>query len=175
MDNKDPKHSMSNFDDLSIKLRDKDWKVRQKAREEFEKAGNDATKYLTKILGEGKIDARWEAAKALITIKDPGSAEALVSAFKDDSFEITWLAAEALIALGDKGIGAILKALIDRPESLAIRQGAHHVLSDLERHGLLSEANIKVLNDLRATNPWEDIIFPAEEALENLKSEQNQA
>jgi HEAT repeat protein len=167
MANKDSKH---NIDTMLKKLGDKDWKVRHEARIEFEEMGFDATQYLVKILGEGRLDERWEAAKAFITIKDPAAAEALVRAFKDESYEITWLAAEALIALEDKGVPAILKALIEHSESLPIRQGAHHVLSDLERHDLLNEAEIKVLEDLRMTSPWEDVIFPAEKALEILEA-----
>jgi hypothetical protein len=156
------------FQTLSEKLTDKDWQVRKAARMEFEKAGYNATKQLIKILKEGDLDARWEAAKALVAIKDPTAAPALVEAFKDESFEIKWLAAEALIALGEGSVPAILRALVKDPELQSIRQGAHHVLSDLERHGLLDQESSKVLDNLRMIGPWEHISVLAEKALESL-------
>ena len=134
-------------------LGDKDWKIRKASRQELEKSGQQATEHLIRVLREGNKNARWGAAKALISIKDPAAAPALVEAFHDESFEIQWLAAEALIALEADSVPAILKALVKNSESQSLRQGAHHVLSDLERHNLLDYAASKVLDNLRMIGP----------------------
>jgi len=133
----------------------------------FEQSGHAATGYLIRVLKEGSDDARWEAAKALIAIKDKAAAAALVLALYDESFEIQWLAAEALIALGAESITPILKSLTKDPESQPLRQGAHHVLSDLERHGLLDHDTSMVLDNLRMIGPWEHVAVLAKKALKS--------
>jgi len=154
------------LDNLSKELGSKDWKTRKNARVELEKKGHVSTDTLVKILKNGSEDARWEAAKALIAIKDSAAAPALVEAFHDESFEIRWMAAEALIAMESACVPALMRALERYPQSQPLRQGAHHVLSDLERHGMLRGVERQVLDNLRMIGPWEHISFLAEHAME---------
>jgi hypothetical protein len=49
---------------------------------------------------------------------------------EDGKFDVRWLAARALVALGRDGLPALLQALIERPNSTWLREGAHHVLYD---------------------------------------------
>jgi hypothetical protein len=73
---------------------------------------------------------RGQAAKVLGEIGDLAAAPALVKALEDDKFDVRWLAALALVALGRDGLPALLQALIERPDSTWLREGAHHVLHD---------------------------------------------
>jgi len=146
-------------------LKNKDGMNRRKARLVLEKKGKAATPYLIEALSD-KIEAcRWEAAKTLITIKDPEAASALVESLMDKSFEIQWLAAEALIALKTAAVSPILQALIKHSDSINMQQGAHHVLHALEREHLLDKPVIEVLDALRnlGTDIW--VIPAAQKAL----------
>jgi HEAT repeat protein len=143
--------------------------VRHEARMEFEKLGREASPWLIKILKEGGDDARWEAAKALITIKDPETGDNLVEALSDEDYEIQWLAAEALIALNKAAIEPLLRGLVERPESESLRNGAHHVLHDLERQRHLRQPVLEVLDDIRTLGPWEHVAVLAREALKTIK------
>ncbi len=75
---------------------------------------------------------RWEAAKALGQIGDPEATDALIRALEDDMFDVRWLAAEGLIAIGDKAIVPLLEALVKKPDSLWLREGAHHFLHGID-------------------------------------------
>jgi len=148
-------------------LKNKDGMKRRKARFALEKIGKAATPYLIETLSD-KIEAcRWEAAKTLITIKDPKAAAALVKVLVDKNFEIQWLAAEALIALKTAAVSPILEALIKHSDSIAMQQGAHHVLHAFEREHLLDKPVIEVLDSLRnlETDIW--VIPAAKKALEH--------
>ena len=148
-------------------LKNKDGMKRRKARFALEKIGKAATPYLMEALFDEIEACRWEAAKTLITIKDPKAAVALVEALMDKSFEIQWLAAEALIALKMAAISPILQALIKHSDSITMQQGAHHVLHAFEREHLLDNPVIEVLDALRnlETDIW--VIPAAKKALEH--------
>ena len=153
---------------LISELSNKDGLVRRHARERVEHSGYEATPRLIELLDSPNINARWEAAKALIHIADPTAGPALVRALMDESFEIQWLAAEALIALGQDAIGPLLEGIIHNYGSIFIRQGAHHVLHDLEQRQLLSPEVHRVLDDLRCLEPTEPIPLSAVRALETI-------
>ena len=148
-------------------LRDKDGLRRQKARFSLEKIGKEATPFLIGALSDRIEHCRWEAAKTLISIKDPQAAPALVEALMDKSFEIQWLAAEALIALRTVSVPPLLKALIEHSDSADLQQGAHHVLHALERERLLDERTVKVLDALRSLDADVWVITAAQKALKN--------
>ena len=67
----------------------------------------------------------------------------------------------------------ILEALTKEPESQLLRQGAHHVLSDFERHGFLDHNTSLVLDNLRMIGPWEHVAVLAERALKSFKRQSN--
>ncbi len=119
---------------LIAELADKQAAVRRRARERLVSLGTPAVGFLVELLGHRKSHVRWEAAKALAGIGDPGTAGDLVRAMEEDEDgDVRWLAAEGLIALGREGLGPLLAALADRPGSLTLRQGAHHVCRSLGR------------------------------------------
>ncbi len=111
---------------------------------------------------------RWEAAKALYEIGSPAATNALVKALEDDMFDVRWLSAQGLITIGNKTVAPLLKALIDRPESVWLREGAHHVFHDLASEKL--KAVLKpVMAALEGVEAAVELPFTAKAALEALK------
>jgi len=95
--------------------------------------GESTVPFLTELLQDVREQTRWEAAKALGAIADPKASPALTSALEDEEFDVRWLAAEGLICLGRDGLLPLLQALAERPNSVWLREGAHHVLSSLSK------------------------------------------
>jgi hypothetical protein len=108
-------------------LSSKDGMTRQWARLWLVSMGKEAVPLLVESLSDPRPRVRWEAAKALVSIADPGTAPTLVRSLEDPESGVQWLAAEALAALGQAGLEHLLKAMIDRPESVPLLQGAHHI------------------------------------------------
>lgn len=113
----------------------------QAARRELVRMGSKSVPALIAALGHPRQWVRWEAAKALGMIGDPAATEALVKAMEHNPFDVRWVAAEALISLGDVVIVPLLKALAANPHSVELRQGARHVLLDMDpgEHGPVLE------------------------------------
>ena len=105
----------------------------------------------------------------MISIKDAGASPGLVRALEDENMEVRWLAAEALIALRRDGIVPLLEALEHRPDSLFLRQGAHHVLHALEKDHLLNESTIELLETIRTLDADVAVPLAARKALETLR------
>lgn len=154
---------------LVSQLSDTNGMTRRHAREALEHAGKAATPYLIPELSSPLQHTRWEAAKALTAIVDPEAAPALVRTLMDESFEVQWLAAEALIALGPEALAPLLEGIIHNYGSVYMRQGAHHVLHDLERRELLSPHLLTVLDELRTLEPLEPYPVSARRALKELQ------
>jgi HEAT repeats len=104
---------------------------RNHVREALVAIGKPAVKYLIKLLSDPRPHVRWEVAKALGPIGDPAAAAALVNALEDEDTDVRWLAAAGLITLGCSGLEPLLAALIKRPDSIWLRDGAHHIFHDL--------------------------------------------
>lgn len=119
------------IDDLISDLGSNDGLVRQQARIVLVHLGQPAVAALIKAFQKRKGYTHWEAAKALSQIGDPASVNALIAALEDEQFNIRWLAAEGLIAVGRSSVEPLLRALIDRSNSVRLREGAHHVFHDL--------------------------------------------
>jgi hypothetical protein len=107
---------------------------------------------------------RGQAAKALGEIGDLAAAPALVKALEDDKFDVRWLAARALVALGRDGLPALLQALIERPSSTWLREGAHHVLYD-EGYRTWQEQLAPVMKALEGYAPADTLPGAAERVL----------
>jgi HEAT repeat protein len=122
---------------------------------------------LIEALAGGDTQTRWEAAKALGYLADPDGAPALVRALRDEEFGVRWLAAEGLILLGRDGLEPLLRALMERPDSVWLRQGAHHVLRVLSRRGF-REVLQPVLAALDGLEPWLQVPLAAEDARDAL-------
>lgn len=146
----------------------KDPATRRRAREFFTKMGTKALPHLLKCLRNRDQGVRWEAGKILQTLKDPLAAPLLTEALKDDDFGVQWVAAGGLIALGRKGIIPLLQALQKDPESFSLRHGAHHVLQELARRGLLKAPLRDLLPELERLDGGLAIIPAAERALNAL-------
>jgi HEAT repeat protein len=110
--------------------------ARVEARRSLVAMGKKAVPSLTGALRNGKYLMRWEAAKALGQIGDPAAAPALVEALEDEVFDVRWLAAVALIGMNVRGLRPLLQALIEKGDSVYLREGAHHVIHDLNKGGL---------------------------------------
>ena len=115
--------ALSSFNDFS----------RVEARKALESMGSQAVPYLIEALKHPDYLRRWEAAKALGEIKDPSAAPALIETLEDEKFDVRWLAAKGLIDMNVKSLKPLFEALIERADSVLLRQGAHHVLHDLAK------------------------------------------
>jgi HEAT repeat protein len=145
--------------------------LRQTARRSLVAVGEPAVGALVGALNDKKAYIRWEAAKALGEIGSPKAAPALVRALEDGGFGVRWLAAEGLIALGREGLPPLLQALIERPDSTWLRDGAHHVLrvlADRGLHDLVAPAVVA----LDSLDPELDIVTEAHSVLEALGREE---
>jgi HEAT repeat protein len=145
--------SPEEFNDLSLSdlmamLEHKDGLIRKKGREGLQALGEPAVPPLCRALLTAKDHhVRWAAAKALGALRDPRSAPALVDALEDRNSDVVWLAAVALENLGRDAWKPLLQALVDRGvDSVAIRQGAHHVFSKQKDPGFDD-----LLDELRAS------------------------
>ncbi len=122
--------------------------TRRRARERLATMGRDALPCLLKCLQDPDEGVRWEAAKLLRNLDDPAAIAPLIEALEDRNFSVQWLAADGLVALGRRSLIPLLEALAKEPESESLRQGAHHVLSELARRGLLGPAPRRLIKAL---------------------------
>ena len=155
--------------ELIIELRSKDGIRRERARKSLVRLGKSAVPTLIGLLSDKNEHMRWEACKALGSIKDPEAAGSLVGALSDRGMEIRWLAAEGLIDLGRSSVIPLLDALELQFDSLFLRQGAHHVLHALQRQRLLDESTLAVLDSLRSLGPRMAVALAAKKALDSLR------
>ena len=158
------------IDPLIADLGSSDGLVRQNARIALIRMGEPAVESLIKALQNKSEPTHWEAAKALSLIGDPRSVQALVQALGDNEFGVRWLAAEGLIAVGYCSLAPILQALVDRPQSVRLREGAHHVLHDLVSRYLINRASSEqvkpVLAALNDIEPTVEVPLAAHKALD---------
>jgi len=150
---KNKKHSDHNIE-LTIKnniykFADNDGLVRENARKQLVDIGPPAIDFLSAMETHPKSIARWEAVKALAEIRNLVAAPLLINALEDRNGDVRWLAAEGLAALGKEGLKAVLEALIVYPDTVALRKGAHHVLTRLaetSKEPMIKEF-LEILND----------------------------
>jgi len=119
---------------------------------------------LIEALETSNVHGRAQAAKALGEIGDPSAAPVLVKALEDEEFSVNWVAAEALIAIGREALPALLQALIERPSSIWLREGAH-VVFHAEVHEAWRETVRPLLQALNGAAPEAELPQAAREAL----------
>jgi hypothetical protein len=153
---------------LITELGSRDGMVRQRARQSLVAIGKPAVISLVKLLRDRNDQVRWEAAKALGEIDDRRAVPALIVALEDEEFEVRWLAAEGLISLGGEGLTPLLKALVECPQSVWLREGAHHVLHDLAKAGLRKQV-ASLLKALGGVEPETEVPPAARKLLNTLR------
>lgn len=159
------------LDNLLRRLQGEDGVQRQQARQRLVEIDDEqVVAALIPLLQHRAQIVRWEAAKALSQMAHPSSAGALVHALEDDDAEVRWLAAEGISAMRADGLRAILPVLIDRWDTTAIREGAHHVLFRLSK-GDLKHIARPVLEALDSLDPSVGGPTAAHEALVKLREE----
>jgi HEAT repeat protein len=138
---------------LIVDLGSKDGLVRIRARRALVTIGKKSVAPLEEALTSKREWTRWEAAKTLGQIGDARATKALINALEDEMFDVRWLAAEGLIAIGRPTLVPLLRKLTEEPDSLWLREGAHHVL-----HGINMGNQEEILLPVR--NALEDIEAP---------------
>ena len=133
-------------------LRSPDATKRQSTRKALVALGKAAVKLLIALLSDPRPHVRWEAAKALGKIGDPASAPALVEALEDDESNVRWLAAVGLASMKHKGLMPLLSALVRHPDSIWLREAAHHICRELIREGSFPEL-VSLLKTLERPDP----------------------
>ena len=105
---------------------------RKKARRALVANGKKSLPYLKEYVHHPKHVYRWEAVKTMEEIADPESIPIFLEALEDDESDIRWIAAKSLIKLGRLSLKPLLHAIVEKPDSILVLSGAHHVLHDLK-------------------------------------------
>ena len=144
--------------------------TRMKARKSLVALGKPAVPSLTRTLQNSKEDhVRWEAAKTLGAIGDVRSIPALVSALEDSDQGVVWLAAEALRKFKKIAWPYLMRALVkSKPDSVLLRQGAHHVLRKQKEDGFNDLLTI-LIKTLESNTASESTPFAASNILKRMK------
>lgn len=153
---------------LLASLRSRDGSVRQKARETLTSMGKRAVRQLIPLLEDPKDNVRWEAAKALADIGDARAASSLVTTLEDENTGVRWLAAVGLIAMGRDALVPMLEALMERSDSVWLRDGAHHVLHDLAK-GDLEDLLTPIVAALESSDPEFGLREPASHVVQVMR------
>lgn len=153
---------------LITDLSSEDHRKRLRARLSLMAMGKTAVPSLVEALKTTNDQVRWESAKVLEEIGDPGAAPALLKALEDEEFDIRWLAAQGLTRMNLKGLKPLLQALIERGDSILLREGAHHVIHDLAK-GELRKYLSPVMHALEDIEPSVEVRVAAFHALEGLE------
>jgi HEAT repeat protein len=159
----------SNVQTFINELDDPSWMKRQIARSSLVDCGEVASPTLIKELANPDREVRWEVVKALGSINDRDSAQALVEMLMDDDTGVRWAAMEALIRLNKAALLPLVQALVKHFDSARLREGAHHILHNLQDKRLLSRAQIKILEALQGVEPEVEVAWAAEWALEEMQ------
>lgn len=157
------------IEELFSAFRSADGAKRQHARMQLVMLGEPVLPFLVQHLTDRNDLVRWEIAKTLEEIRNPSAAPAMVKLLTDDISGIRWLAAEGLVNLRLDGLVPLLKGLQTNFQSTFFREGAHHVLRELEHEGLLNGKTLDILNALEGPAPALSVPFAAVAALRTLE------
>ncbi len=75
----------------------------------------------------GAVEERLQAIHRLQENAGDEDLKRFVKALEDSDFGVRWAAAVALTQNGDRALPPLLQALLDHPESVWLREGAHHI------------------------------------------------
>lgn len=157
--------SSASVEDLVAWLAGDDWQLRRGARFELAARSESAPAALIDTARRGGTEARLEAVRVLRDIADPATVPTLIAALEDRNPSTRWAAAEALITVGQPSVRPILRELINKSDSVWLREGAHHVLQHL-----VDPVTSPVVNALEG--PYPSITVPpvVHEALKALET-----
>jgi HEAT repeat protein len=140
--------------DLVEALGSDDGLKRKWAWETLTLLGEPAVLRLRELLSSGNKRIRWEAARGLAAMVDPGSVQAFVELLADEHSEVRWLAGSGLISLGPRSVVPVLESLIQHPDSLGHQQVARRVLRGLSSdNDVLKEIVRPVIGALEHSDP----------------------
>jgi hypothetical protein len=105
--------------------------VHMKARKDLVKQGERILPVMYRLMKSDSVVIREQAAKIMKLIRHRSSIPVAIEMMEDSWGEIRWIAAETLIRIGRDSIRPLLKALVENGTSYYLREGAHHVLSEL--------------------------------------------
>lgn len=144
-----------NIDELINDLESDNGIIRQIARHKLVEIGHKTIDQVVQLINSPKHMTRWEAIKTIEQMEDKFAIPILISALKDDKFDIRWIAAEGLIRIGEQSINPLMEEIIKDSDSVFIREGAHHILKELEAEGLFYDKYgiIKSLENLSDITP----------------------
>lgn len=131
--------------------------------------GKMAVPALTRSLESPDGLRRWESAKVLSQIGDAQATDILIKALTDKVFDVRWLAAEGLIAIGKSALPALLRAIMHKPESVVLREGAHHILHELNNENISAEINPLLHALADSGDPEVEVPILAKKALDGLE------
>ena len=132
-------NSFHSIPELTKDLLSKNFILRKKAREELVEIGEPSLDFLMELGTSKDEKVRWEAIITIVQIGSNNTLDVLLNALKDDEFSIRWLAAEGLINLGKFVVVPLLQELLNKPDSVFLRRGAHHVLHELRKSGIFND------------------------------------
>ena len=139
------------------------------ARREVVEMGDGVAPLLMEAMHDHDAQVRWESAKALAELATPNAAGSLVEALEDDDGGVRWVAAEGLIAIGPAMLDPLLHALLHHSERMWLREGAHHVLSEVRKRDPEVKAVIQpVIDGLEGIAPRYGVLAPAKRAADAL-------
>jgi HEAT repeat protein len=161
---------VADLESLMDLLTSKDGMVRQKARRSLVALGKSAAPTLATALSDSKVDqVRWEAAKALGSIRDTESIPSLVKALGDYDSDVAWVVAESLRKYGKAAWPVLLGEILreDRDCVLLYRR-AHHVFLNQTEEGF-DDLLSRLSEALEVGEPREPAMLAAFEILERMK------
>ncbi len=142
---------------------------RGRARATLIHMGRPVVPRLIEALRGPSARVRWEVARALAAIRDPGAAAALVETLEDEMLEVRWVAEGGIIDLNRDGLAALLHGLITHSGSEPFREAAHRILTAMAR-GENAQIAKPVLEALDGPAPIVAAPVAAFTALSSLKS-----
>ncbi len=149
-------------------LVDDDGMARKRARETLLLVGDPAIPRLRALLENSGKQARWEAAKTLGAMIDPGSVDNFVKLLDDPSSDLRWLAATGLIEVGPRSARPVLRSLAGANLPRGHLEMSRRVLAELARDNGVLAGIVGPLLDVLGGNDRGVVAATAARALSDL-------
>lgn len=160
-----------NLQQFIEQLSDKNGFEREYARKELVAKGEKAVPYLVELTDDPLHILRWESMKALSEMGLPSLTHFFIEKLENDESDVRWIAAEGLIKIGPSAVKPILRALMEKSDSVFLLSGSHHII-----HALLGKNQLrkdlhfkKLLPLLKITSIGERLKIMIHETLNELE------